>query len=129
VTGDDGVYEFVSVPDGAYSVDANRTGYVGLEFRQRRAFERGERIWVENGRTIDHVDIALPRDSIVAGRILDESGDPIEGATVRALQTRYRSGRRRLIETASVRAARTDDRGRYRLYGLTAGTFLVSAEI
>src|SRR5439155_2600083 len=73
--------------------------------------------------------VVLARHGAIMGRILDENGDPIEGAAVVLLQTRYISGRRRLALPANTSMARTNDLGRYRLYGVSAGAYLVSAEV
>jgi protocatechuate 3,4-dioxygenase beta subunit len=128
-TGDDGAYEFRDVAAGAYRVAASRTGYAGVELGQRHPFEPGQRLWVDQGATVDHIDLVLARHGTITGRILDENGDPIEGAAVLMLQTRYISGRRRLAVPANTSTARTNDLGRYRLYGVPAGAYLVSAEI
>jgi hypothetical protein len=52
--------------------------------------------------------------------------DPMQGASVQLLQVRYEAGRRRLV--AAGGAARvTDDLGRYRLYNVPPGQYVVSA--
>jgi carboxypeptidase family protein len=97
-TGDDGVYEFSKVPAGAYKVGASKSGYLTLEFGQKRPNGRGETLWLDEGRSLEHVDILLPRTCTIAGHIVDENGDPVEGARVRILQSRFVSGRRRLVD-------------------------------
>ena len=63
------------------------------------------------------VEIRLRRGAAISGRIIDEFGDPVVAAAV-------------FVETgrsaAVVATTRTDDRGEYRIGGLSAGTFSVS---
>jgi hypothetical protein len=60
--------------------------------------------------------------------VLDELGEPVQGARVEPLQLRYESGRRRLAPTLAVSDV-TDDLGSFRLYGLSPGQYVVSAEV
>jgi hypothetical protein len=67
----------------------------------------------------------------VTGTIVDDFGEPFQGADVQLLTVQYRSGQRVAVRTGSAIAlglGRTsDDRGRYRMGGLQPGTYLVVA--
>jgi protocatechuate 3,4-dioxygenase beta subunit len=76
----------------------------------------------------DGLVITLARLGVIAGRVLDELGDPIEGARVQLLQVKYQDGRRRLVQ-ADVAARLTNDRGEYRLHDLPQGRYIVSTSI
>jgi hypothetical protein len=128
-TDDDGRYEFVKLPAGSYNVFASQPGFIALAYGQRRVPGAGEPIELGSTETHDRIDIALPRPGAITGRVLDEAGDSVEGASVRVLQVQYDSGRRRLALASDVSAQRTDDRGRYRLYGLRPGEYIVSAVV
>src|SRR6185503_1519465 len=75
----DGRYEFADVAEGRYTVTAGKGGYVTLQYGQRRAFEPGRQVSVADGQDLTQVDIALPRGSVITGRITDEFGEPIAG--------------------------------------------------
>ena len=60
------------------------------------------------------------------GRVFDELGEPLQGASVQLLQVRYQAGRRRLVAAGGA-ARLTDDLGRFRIYGRRAGQYIVSA--
>jgi Carboxypeptidase regulatory-like domain len=62
----------------------------------------------------------------IQGRVVDAMGEPVEGALVRAATIRFHNGRRRVSDRPSA-VASTDDHGNYRLEGLTAGRYLISA--
>ena len=85
-------------------------------------------IRVESGLRRERIDIMLPRLSTIAGRIIDEYGDPLEGAHVQVYRRQFIRGRRRLVEVSGNANARdTDDLGRYRIPNLEPGRYVVGA--
>lgn len=121
----DGTFLFDELPPGEYRLSASKTGFISLEFGQRRPREPGRPLLVEAGRTIDRLDIALPRPSAITGRIVDNDGEPVERVLVQALRLEFAAGRRRLLPVGTPRL--TNDLGRYRLHGLQPGRYFVSA--
>ena len=125
VTDSDGRYEAKDLPAGQYVVTAARSGYLQLRYGQRRPLEAPRSLEVVDMRTIDHVDFALPRAGVIEGRVMDEIGDPIGGATVFAMRAEYFQGRRQLVPAGSPIA--TDEAGQYRVIGLSPGAYVVRA--
>jgi len=71
-TGDDGVFRIEGVPNGRWIADAFAPGFLspgGVE--------------LEAGKGIP--ELALVRGGAIEGRVLDGSGNPVEGASVRAI--------------------------------------------
>jgi hypothetical protein len=62
---------------------------------------------------------------VVTGRLVDEDGEPVSGATVRLLRQRYVSGQRRLSSSVAAPDT-TNDRGEFRIYGIPPGTYFLS---
>jgi protocatechuate 3,4-dioxygenase beta subunit len=114
----DGRFEFRGLPRGPHSVSASKVGY----------FTRDVRVPLQAGETLDDRSLALDPWGIVAGRVFDEHGDPVQGAKVEVLQLRYEGGRRRLVSMSAFGSA-TDDHGSFRLFGLRPGQYIVSAEV
>jgi hypothetical protein len=127
---DDGRYEFRSVAAGKFGVVAQKVGYSapggtpgGPAFAQPPVM-----VEMNDGDTREKVDYTLAPWRALFGTIADEDGELLQGASVQLLQLRYEGGRRRLVPgPGSVRT--TDDLGRYRLYGLPPGRYIVSAAI
>jgi hypothetical protein len=122
----DGRYEFRGLPAGRYRVTAARSGYLTLQYGQRRPLEQGVPLQVLDGQSVAAVDFVLPRMGVITGRVLDDLGDPIEAVTVMALRLRFWEGRRQLVPTGGGFAF-TDDAGEYRVLGLVPGTYYVMA--
>jgi Carboxypeptidase regulatory-like domain len=132
ITDVDGIYRFVLPKEaaGTYRVTAVglNFGLLDTAYGQRRASDPGEEIAVASGETRDRVVITMTWPGAIAGRLFDENGDPVEGVVLRASQVRYIDGRRRLVDRARF-ARPTDDLGRYRLFGLEPGEYIVSAPV
>src|SRR5688500_13751720 len=70
-TGSDGRYEIPDLPPGRYRIRVERSGYLPLEYGQRRVLEQGQRLDVAAGDTIKDVDFAMPRMAVITGRVTD----------------------------------------------------------
>lgn len=127
-TDEDGVYEFAQLPAGSYRVAASKTGFVTLDFGQRRPLEPGVSIALAAGEVRERIDITLPRHSAVTGRVVDEVGEPVQGANPRVFQVRFAGGRRQLAGVPGTTALPTNELGRYRIYGLQPGRYIISAD-
>jgi hypothetical protein len=119
-----GIYEFTNVPEGEYLVGAKKTRYVAWQFGQRYAYGRGISLKVSRGQHLTQVDLALFLESVIAGRVFDRWGDAVPRAYVQALRLRYGiDGKQRLV---SAQGGHSDDRGDFRLFGLSPGQYVVS---
>ena len=120
-----GRYEFKDLPAGRFNVSVSKSGFVTMQYGQNRPFEPGRPIELVEAQVMEKADVALPRGSVVSGRILDEFGEPVADANVTAMRMQYSGGRRRLVP--SGRASTTNDLGQFRLFGLPPGEYYVSA--
>src|SRR5215831_199312 len=120
-----GRYEFKELPSGRFSVSVTKSGFVTMQYGQTRPFEQGRPIELADAQLMEKVDVVLPRGSVLAGRVVDEVGEPVAEADVTAMRLQYQNGRRRLVP--SGRNASTNDLGQFRIYGLPPGEYYVSA--
>lgn len=129
ITDESGAYEFTALPAGRYTVMAIKTGYVRIEFGQRRPFEPGAVIALKAGEMRERVDVALPRHGAITGRVVDEHGDPLEGVSISVNEVRSAGGKRQLTTVPGVAVRQTNELGRFRIYGLLPGDYAVRAEV
>jgi len=120
-----GRFEFKELPAGRFNVSVTKSGYVTMQFGQSRPFEPGRPIELTEAQLMDKADVALPRGSVLAGRVVDEFGEAVAEADVTAMRLQFQNGRRRLVP--SGRNASTNDLGQFRIYGLPPGEYYVSA--
>jgi protocatechuate 3,4-dioxygenase beta subunit len=127
-----GAFEFAELPPGAYRVVASKSGYEPIVPDRGdgppRMVPWGVAVALGADEATKHVDVGLAPLATLSGRVLDDQGDPLQGAQVELLHIRYEAGRRQLVP-ADVGPRVTDDLGRFRLFGLPAGDYLVSASI
>ncbi|MGE0359388.1 MAG: collagen binding domain-containing protein [Vicinamibacterales bacterium] len=126
-TDEQGRFEVKELVGGRYTVVASKGGFVTLQYGQRRPGERGTPIDLPPGQTLEKVTIGLPRGSVIAGRIVDEFGEPLTGAQVSVLRYAYVNGVRQLRPAGQ--SDRTDDQGSYRVFGLPPGEYYVTATL
>src|SRR5688572_1454168 len=127
----EGLYEFTELPAGRYNIFVTRSGFVALQFGQRRPFESGRPLDVGNAQIVEKIDFALPRGGVIAGRVTDEVGEPLAGVRMQAMRYQYLpSGQRQLVPVSGMMmpySITTNDLGEFRLYSLMPGTYIVSA--
>jgi hypothetical protein len=123
-TGEDGTFEFLNVNPGQYQVAVDRDGFISQEYGQRTWNGRGTPITLTAGQRAAALSIQLVPTGTIAGKIVDERGDPLPRVQVQALSYRYQNGVRSLV---SGRQEMTNDLGEYRLYWLTPGDYYISA--
>jgi hypothetical protein len=116
LTDTSGRFEIGALPDGLYTVNVRPPG--GFIAPPPVTSVR-----IDGGKAAA-VTIKVERGGAIEGRVLDADGDPVAGATVRGLSWMTMNGTRRPVQRGS---ASTNDLGRYRLYGLPAGKYVVTA--
>lgn len=127
-TNTQGVFEITELPAGRYTLTASRGGYLRLQYGQRHPGESGRPIQLADKQAFAGADFALPRASTIVGRITDEIGDPLAGASIFPMQWRFFRGQRRLVPVSGGGPFnRTDDTGGYRITGLEPGEYFVMA--
>ena len=126
LTDAEGRYEFKDLPAGRFTLSGTKSGFVSVQYGQSRPFESGRPIELMDKQELGNADILMPRGSVIAGRIVDEFGEPVPDVSVAALRQSWQNGRRRLTP-APGRIAQTNDLGQFRLYGLPPGDYYVSA--
>lgn len=122
ITGDDGTFLIRELPKGKYWITAEKTGYLRGSYRGRSASGYGDPVELKDDTAKSGVDITLPRQGVIAGRVVDEWGEPAERVFVVAIPVRSSGGRAGAATTAN-----TNDLGEFRLSKLPPGNYLLLA--
>ena len=120
----DGRFELKSVPAGQYKLTVMRNGYVSAQYGQKKSSDPGAIFALSAGETKKDLMFRLIPAAVIAGRVFDEDGEPVPGASVTALRETYSEGRR-ILATSGY--AETNDLGAFRLFGLSPGRYYLSA--
>ena len=125
-TDETGSFEFAQLPPGSYRVQANpgptRAEYLSVAYGSRDPMQPGRTVTLGEAQRVEDLEIRLPRAAVITGRVTDDLGDPVSRAQVFVLQAR--SGQ--MNRTGP--GAQSDDRGEFRIFGLTPGTYVVAAD-
>lgn len=122
---DEGWFSFPDLRPGRYAVRAERAGYAGGGWSWRGPAVHT--VVIAPGQNESGYVLPLPRGAVITGFVYDGDGVPIEGVSVFAYLPRFRFDGTRMLIPMGGRFAATDDRGKFRIYGLEAGSYLVAA--
>lgn len=124
ITDDHGRFAMKDIEPGKYDFSAQRAGFAESFYGALRAGGTGITLSLDAGQQLTRVLFRLTPQAVIAGRILDQDGDPIQGVQVRPVRYRYMRGERQLVPS---RGALTDDLGEYRVFGMAPGRYYLEA--
>jgi hypothetical protein len=124
VTNAVGRFELMGIDAGRYRLTVSRVGFVTQEYGQKTTDDPGAVLSLRSGQELKDLLFRLIPSGVIAGRILDEDGEPLPSVNVTASREVYSEGKRTLSMGATVE---TNDLGEYRLFGLSPGRYFVSA--
>ena len=119
IVNSDGTFKMDDLEIGVYRVWASSPGFVAdapLGTDPRGFIHTGE-----------SANLRLKKGGVITGTVLNSSNAPVIGANVRAFRIRDESGKPIEAMISSANERLTDDRGVYRMYGLSPGTYIVAA--
>jgi Carboxypeptidase regulatory-like domain len=119
VTDAAGHFAFENVPPGGYWLQLRCPGY-----SQLLGVAAATLVTVAEGRDIRDMALQLIPHGVVAGRVLDEDGDPMMHVRITLLHRIYRDGRRQWASTGS---GLTNDLGEFRMIDVPPGHYYVQA--
>jgi hypothetical protein len=124
-TDHDGRYQFDGLAAGRYRLTVQKPGFALLDGPE------GPEVDLESGTRRTGVDITLQKGAVIAGRVLDERGEPLADVQVSAMRNPpLRPGAPpmpRNFLVMSGRPVQTNDLGEFRLFGLAPGDYYVQA--
>ena len=124
VTTPKGRFAFLDLPPAeTYILRSAKPGYLDGGYGQPDPRGPSAPIALKDGQWVPDVRVTMARPGSISGTVVDERGEAIVGAHVRVLPQVLIGGRLQWLAGA---AARTDDRGAYRIPGLGPGSYMVS---
>ncbi len=132
LTDAEGRYRVTNLPEGKYEAHV----LLGGSVREKPSPNESliESFTLDEGESRENVDFALVRGGVITGRVTDAYGRPLIARAV-SLQVVNEVGRTQDVRNLQVFQGQmtefdmfqTDDRGVYRIFGVRAGRYLVSA--
>ena len=122
ITKEDGKFSFEESVGGKYSLVGERKGYVNAAYEAHGQFSSA--IVAGAGLDTEHLLLRLAPTGIIAGKILDEAGEPVRNATVTVYFEDHSSG---MGQVRRFRGEQTNDLGDYEVSSLMPGTYFLSA--
>jgi hypothetical protein len=124
-----GRFLFRNIAKGAFLISASRDGFIRGGYGVRPS---GQLMPLDVGsdERITNLTIPLWKYASIGGRVVDETGEPVVGATVRALIKTILAGRMTLTHdtfecSGACMLQRTDDRGMFRFAQLIPGDYVI----
>jgi Carboxypeptidase regulatory-like domain len=126
-----GTFELTISSPGEYRVTAmppaHRARYLPAHFGAITPYESGIAVRVTAGEVVERIEIALPVAAALAGRVVDEAGEPLADIRVELLRTADPSSSLEPVPAGRSRTVYTDDTGRFRLFAVAEGEYLLAA--
>jgi hypothetical protein len=120
-TDENGKFRFIDLDQNEHTITvADSGGYV------RTPPSEAERQRPRYYRVGDDVTVTMTRGGVITGRVTNANGEPVIAVAVTAVRVRDAEGAPARGGYPS-RPRFTNDRGVYRIYGLTSGTYVVAA--
>ena len=121
VTDQDGNYKITNIAAGSYQVVPSAPAYVLTDTNTR-----ARSIIVSEGENVENINFSLLRGGVITGRITDADSRPVIQQQVKLSRVDPPAPMSGPQLVYSLAAPTTDDRGIYRIYGITPGRYKVS---
>jgi Carboxypeptidase regulatory-like domain len=122
LTNANGNFVLRGLAKGSLVLTGTKGGYVNATYGQRRPGGSTQPIPIDTDQRITDIELRMWKFGAITGTILDEAGDPVVGTRVSAMPKTFVAGRRRVKPGPTTT---TDDRGIYRIGGLTPGDYVI----
>jgi len=125
-TSSSGWFAMQDVESGSYSLTVTKRGYARLVYGARGPVRQGTALSLDPGQHLENITLRMSPQAVIAGRVVDEDGDPVPNIQLQLLHYSYRKGKRKLEPWDN---SGTNDLGEYRLFGLSPGKYYLSATL
>jgi protocatechuate 3,4-dioxygenase beta subunit len=115
----EGNFKFENIEPGDYRLSGDRSGYRNTEYGAKD-HRRGSTITLGPAQQVTNLSLALMPQAVVSGKVIDQDGDPVEGAMVQLVGEMWERGK---LRHAMQNGSNTNDLGQYRIPNVTPGKY------
>jgi hypothetical protein len=128
VTNDQGAFTIENIAPGNYRLSAECTGFLDFQYGGGAWDEIKMELRLSAGDKLTGIEIKMTPQAVLSGRLLDQDGDPWPRANISVFHSVWKKGRRHIEPAESIGSPQVDDRGEFRVVGLSPGRYYVLAE-
>jgi len=121
----EGKFQFENIEPGRYTLQGEKPGFVAGWYGSGH---EPATIELSPGKDTAELAVKLVPQGVIAGRVLDDEGEPVGGVMVMPLQNMYINGHKQLMPKMSGMPVQTNDLGEYRLSELAPGRYFVHSD-
>jgi Carboxypeptidase regulatory-like domain len=116
-----GRFAFTKLPAGNFELQGSAPNYLATLYDEHEGFSTG----IITGAAVDteSLILKLQPESTIGGTVVNEAAEPVENAAIRLFLQSHAFGDGRLVPAGT---GFTDDRGRFELPHLKAGTYFIA---
>jgi hypothetical protein len=122
ITDDRGQFAIANLPVGKFKITATKPAFLTTALGALRPGGSGAELVVSAGQHVDNLMLTMTHGAAMSGMVRDAMGQPMANVRVAAFRSRKDQ-----TYVASLGTTATDERGRYRMFGLMAGDYIVVA--
>ena len=122
VTDSEGRFRLENVAPGEYRVSHQRAGFIAP--RVSSLASRNDVVKVGEGETVHGLRFTMLPQAVLAGRVVDEDGEPMQGVSVNVMARGAQRGGSRQFRP--FRSNATDDRGEFRIADVAPGKVILA---
>lgn len=122
VTDASGKFSIPNLEPGKYVLSAERNGFLRTSYGARSHMQMGTILELTAGKELKGLELKLMPQGVVAGRVLDDEGEPVQGSMIQLQRRQYYRGKQQWMPAGG---GQSDDRGEFRVTGVSPGKYLL----
>jgi len=121
----EGKFQFENIEPGRYTLEGEKPGFVDGWYGKANTRATIE---LTSAKETSDLVVQLTPQGVIAGRVLDDEGEPVGGVMVMPVHNMYMNGHKQLMPVMSGMPIQTNDLGEYRLSNLPPGKYFVHSD-
>jgi protocatechuate 3,4-dioxygenase beta subunit len=119
-TDQDGIYRISGIPPGSYNVSPAAPAFTVS------SKSLGVLLIINEGESVENTDFVLAKGGVITGRVTNSEGRPVIEQEINVLTENGEDRNSTILNMAMRQSWVTDDRGVYRIFGVTPGKYKIS---